>query len=270
MTLENTAIPGADPGTGGNPSDSPTDDKGQKASDTPTDEQDLGDDGKPLPFDQNPKWKSARQAEKTLNKLLEDNDVESIDDLVELVQSGRKVVGKVDPDSLDEIIDKASTLDRYNEHWNRERELEAEENEDPDERSERLRRENEQLKRERAMRKAAEDNKRALETFEGQIKSGVSEALPDAPAGQVSFIEEFLTIGNPAVDVDITNKVAVNKAIRDGIKKVEKFKQQIIKDYLAGKEKIIDVKPVDAGGITQPGEVKTLKDARKAFLGMFK
>lgn len=272
MADENTAIPGADPGQdGGKVSDSPTDnDEGKDASGAPSpEEEELDDNGKPLPFDKHPKWKSARAAERSLQKLMADNDVEDLDDLIDLVNSGRKVIGKVDPDSLDDIIDKASTLARYEEYWERQKEEEQRASEEPEETAERLARENAALKAERARLKAIEDNKKAIDTYDSTIMRGIKEALPNLPHTQEKFLAEFLGVGNPAVEVEITNKAAVTKVMRDGVKKFERFKQQVIKDYLEGKEKIPDVKPIDTGSVPGAGEVKTLKDARRTFLSLF-
>jgi hypothetical protein len=268
---EKTAAPGSDPGTGGKGPDTPTgDDEGKKALGTPSpDEVELDENGKPLPFDKHPKWIAARQAEKKLQALMGDNDVETIEDLVELVQSGRKVIGKVNLDSLDTILEESATLRKYQEYWERQKEAERTEGEEPEDRATRLAEENAALKREKAQQVAIEENKKVIETFYSTVRESIKEALPDLPKEQSKFLEEFMGVDNPAVDVDITNKVLLNKAIRNGIKTFEKFKSQIIKDYLAGKEKIVDVQRTDTGGVQKTGEVKTLKDARKTFLSSF-
>lgn len=269
---EGTAIPGSEPGTGGKGSDTPTDTtEGKEASGAPSpDEAELDDNGKPLPFDQHPKWKAARQAEKSLQKLMADNDVEDLDDLIDLVQSGKKVIGKIDPDGLDEIIDKASTLARYEEYWDRQKEEERMAEEEPEETAARLAKENAALKAERNRQKAIEENQKALRNYDTAVLTGIKEALPTLPPDQGKFLAEFMGVGNPALDVEITNKAAVTKVVRDGVKKFEKLKQQIIKDYLAGKDRIVDVPRIESGGVPGSGEIKTLKDARKTFLSMFK
>jgi hypothetical protein len=267
MADENTAIgTGAEPvvETHGDDSSLSTDKGAQGTGSQPEEDEKL------IPFGEDPRWKSARQAEKTLQKLMADNEVDDPDDLLDLVQSGKKVVGKVDPDELDTLIEKASTLARYQEFWDRQKEEELLANEEPNETAERLKQENAALKAEKAQQKAIAANQAALKEYDTIVLSGIKDALPELPDTQRHFLSEFLGVGNPAVEVDITNKSAVSKVVKDGVKKFEKFKQQIIKDYLAGKEKIPDVQKLESGGVPATGEVKTLKDARKAFLGMFK
>lgn len=264
-----TATGVSDTSQGAQGSDSPTDDQGQDASASPTDDIDLGDDGKPLPFDKNPKWKSARLAEKNLQRLMRDNEVDDIDDLVELVSSGKKVMGKVDPDALDTIIDKAATLSRYEEYWAQQAEDARRAEEDPDATVARVTRENDELRARMNQQKAVDDNQRALSNYDSFVAAGVREVLPNIPPEQSKFLAEFLGVGNPAVEVDITNKSAVGKVVRDGVKKFEKFKQQIIKDYLAGKETVLNIPRTDTGTTSNTGEIKNLKEARKAFLAHF-
>ena len=255
---------------GGKGPDSSTGTPGAKSSETPTDEVELGDDGKPLPFDKNPKWKSARQAEKTLQRLMQANEVDSPEELEELAKTGKLVSGKVDPTYLDEIIAKAETLTKYEAHWAQQAELKRRQDEEPDQTAARLDKENADLKRQLAERDSAEGSKKVLKDFESVVTTGIKSLLPDAPKEQSEFLAEFMGVGNPAVEVDITNKAAVAKVVKEGVRKFEKFKQQIISDYLEGKEKVPVVPRTGGGAQSGTGGIKNLRDARKIFQASFK
>ena len=256
---------------GGKGPDSSTGADGAKVSDTPTDEEVVKDDtGKPLPWDQQPKWKAARAAERTLQKLMQVNDVDRPEELEELAKTGKLVSGKVDVTYLDEIIAKAETLTKYESYWAQQAEAKKRQDEEPDQTAARLDKENADLKKQLADRDSMEGNKRVLQEFEGVVITGIKSLLPDAPKEQAEFVAEFLGVGNPAVEVDITNKAAVAKVVKEGVRKFEKFKQQIIKDYLEGKENVPTVPRTEGGTQSGSGGIKNLRDARKIFQAHFK
>jgi type I site-specific restriction-modification system R (restriction) subunit len=131
---------------------------------------------KPAPFDSDPRWKSARLAEQKLQGLLKANDLEDVDDLVALVESGKKVHGKVDDlDNIEELKKKAETLDRYNAHWARQKEIERRQTEDPNETIARLERESNELKtskaRDEQTKKETEEAEKSVKFYEGEVKS---------------------------------------------------------------------------------------------------
>lgn len=230
-------------------------------------------DGKPLPFDQHPKWKSARLAEKKLTEILNANDLTDIEELVELVESGRKVKGRLaDVDALDDIIQKALTLERYETYWNEQDELKKREDEDPNDTikrlEQRLKDKDKTIEQTEKEKQDINEAKHAIKFYESEVGDIVKE-IETISKDQRPFILEFFGINNPSNEIDITDKKAIKRIVSDGVKKLETFKQQIIKDYLSGKEAIPRISSASVGG--EPGKPKVMmKDARKALSEYFK
>lgn len=236
-------------------------------------ETELDENGKPLPFDQHPKWKSARQAEKKLQQIMSDNEVDSLEELTELIASGRKVTGKIsDLENIDELITKAQKLDEWVDYYNRQAELAREQEETPEETADRLRRENAELKsrqRQQAEQKRLErENEMALNGYLKSVKEAVEDTFTDLPKEQRAFVAEFFGVDNPFTVIDIADKKAVRKMVGDGSKKIKTFiegvRTQAVKDYIAGKMKIPHTTSTGEGSGPLPEKIN-LKTAR-AFL----
>lgn len=222
-----------------------------------------------LPWDKDPRWKSARTAEKKLNELLKANGLEDSDDLVELVNSGKRVKGKLtDIDQLDRILEKASTLDKYEAYWKEQEEHVKRGEETPDQTITRLTRE---IKKREAMEarkrqesEHVENTKKAITNYEREVQSLVSEM--EIPKEQRAFMSEFLGVQNPCNDIDITDRKAVKKLVSDAVKKKEAYDQAVIKAYLDSKTNIPKV-AATGGAQTDTTKPKImLKDARRMFL----
>lgn len=255
----NTEIAGAAPADTGKLPDSPTG-AGEKSETTPTEEK--------LPFDQHPKWKEARTAAKKLNELLKANDLDDPDDLADLVARGKAVKGKIaDLNQIDTLIQKSEKLDKYEAFWKDQEEKKRRETEDPDQTIARLEaalkeKHNFDQKRE-AQRKQAEQAKAAISSFERDVVDQIKEM--DIPKEQTGFIKEFFGVGNPANEIDITDRKAVKRLVAEGLKKKEAYDQAVISAYLGKKESIPKVAP-GGGAVTEPAKPKImLKDARKAL-----
>lgn len=263
--IEETARAASDAAQGGKTLDSSTGDKGaDKGADPNAPE--LGDDGKPLPYDKDPKWKAARAAEKTLQSMMKANDVETPEELAELLTSGKAIAGKLDPKDLDTIIEKANTLTKFEKVWAAQEEARKREGESAEETAERLTKEKEALVRQMEQRDSIEGDQKVLKAYNDTVHSGINVAFPDLPDYQKEYISKFLGVDNPAVVVELHDKAAVNKVVRDGIKEFDRFKQRIIKDYLDGKEKVLTVPRTGGGADTGSQQPRTtLKTARQAL-----
>lgn len=272
MADEKTAIPGSEPGKEGQKPDSPTGDnkdvKNLEANADSSPEVVLDAAGKPLPWNEQPKWKAARQAEKTLQTLLKANDLENVDDLIELLESGKVVKGKLsDLNQLDELTAKAAKLDQYEEYWKQQEEHQRRDGETPEETIKRLDRELKAKNNAEARKKAEQaeqvEAKKALENFDREVKT-LADGL-DIPKEHQGLFLELCGVGNQANDIDITDRRAIKRMVADSHKKYEALKQVIIADYLKGKEAI---PKVGAGSGAAPAENKPkimLKDARKGL-----
>lgn len=234
--------------------------KDEKGSESSTDEK--------LPFDQHPKWKEARTAAKKLSDLLKANELEDPDDLTELVQRGKAVKGKLaDLNDLDAIIEKANKLDKYEAYWKDQEERKRRTNEDPEQTiarlTDELKKRDEFNQRKEAQKRQAEDAHRAIQSFEQEVTGLVKEL--EVPKEQQGFVLEFFGVGNPANDIDITDRKAIKKLITDGIKKKEAYDQAVIASYLKGKDAIPKVGSTAGATVTESKPKIMLADARKIF-----
>ncbi len=265
---------GEEPGTKGTAtSGSEPEDKGAGSGVSPAGtDVELDEDGKPLPFNQHPKWKSARLAEKKLNEILEANDLSDLDDLVELVNSGKAVKGKVgDVSVLDEIIEKALTLEKYEAYWEEQEALKRKQSENPEDTIKRLEQElKERDKKDRQIEegtKEVREAKEAIKFYETEI-SDLLDGIENISKEQRLFVLEFFGVNNLSNEIDITDRKAIKGLVSGGIKKFEALKQQIIKDYLAGKEAVPRMGSAATGGETE--KRINLKDARKALRELYR
>lgn len=222
---------------------------------------------KPAPYDQDPKWLAARAAEKSLQEILSDNDIESVDDLKVMLKNGMTISDVVGDRDAKQLIQDADTLKRYNEHWAEQERLKEEEDLDPDERAEKYKKELDDHKRDQASEKAESERvktgKAAINDFNSSIESVIEGQSLDGESAEIAKI--FLGVNNPFNEVDIFDKKAVKTMATTGIEKFTKFlagfKQAAIDEYAAGKSKIIPITPTDAPKVPGVEKKKLPKDA---------
>jgi hypothetical protein len=271
MPEPTTAIVGAEP------TDTTAVTGAEPVKDANVDSSTTADKEKPIPFDKDPRWKSARLVEQKVEGLLKANALEDLDDLVALVESGKKVHGKIeDLDKIDEIIKKAKIYDKYEARIRLEKENARKQQEDPNETIARLERENAEIKsaktREQQAQKQAEDAQKAVTFYEGEVKAIIGDMELSEP--EKEFLAWSLGVGNECNEIQVTDKKAIKKVVNSGMKKyndlVKGIKEEGIKSYLAGKEKI---PIVPSGGQTPISEtkttLKTANDRLKVFQEMF-
>ena len=240
--------------------------------DSPPDK-DAKPDSSPEPWHKDPRFKNDLGLLKAAKSLMEKNGLESVDDLVELAESGKKVKGKqVDLDRLEEIQAKAEKLDKYEAYWKDQEERKKRETEYPEQTIARL---EEQLKKKEAADKHKEESRKqqeaaqqALKNYDREVQSLVKEM--ELSKEQQSFAMEFMGVNNPFNEIDITDRKAINKMVADQKKKLESFKQSVIQDYIKGKEGIPKVGSTAAAApVKDKSKINNLAEARKAALGLF-
>jgi hypothetical protein len=140
-----------------------------------------------VPWNKDPRWVKWQEEKKTLqpladkvNNLLKANNLDDIEDLVDLVDSGKKVKGKpIDLNAIDEIVAKAQKLDRYEAYWRDQEERKRREGELPDETIARLERElkgREAAERQKeAIRHEQDAARRAIESYEREVQYLIGE-----------------------------------------------------------------------------------------------
>lgn len=232
---------------------------------------------KPIPFDQDPRWKSARLAEQKLESILKANNLEDVDDLAALVASGRKVHGKqIDLDNLDKIVEDSKTLNKYQKIWAQEDEKKRRMQEDPDQTIVRLERKAAALQeakdREEQEKKQDGETQKAIAFYEGEVKSLIE--TTDLSASEKEFVSWSLGVGNDIPFNECTDKKQIKKVVNSGLKKytdlVKEIRQQGIQDYLAGKEKIpIVPSGGDSPATASPEKPKSLRALREQFKEAF-
>ncbi len=229
-----------------------------------------------LPWHKDPRFQKENEQRKELIKshekvtaIMKDNEVETIEDLIDLVESGKKVVGKIsDIEDIDELIAKAQKLDEWTAFYAKKAEQEREEGETPEQTIARLKKEKTALEQARAKDGEAREGAELLRSFSSTVESTVKEVFEDLPETQKQFITEFFGVNNPFAVIDIGDKRAVKKMVTEGKKKFESFKKgiedQAIKDYVAGKKAIPTV--ASTGASTTPKTIrKTMATARAAM-----
>jgi hypothetical protein len=265
MPEEKTVVAGAesaDKTTVADPSTAA--DKGEKKADPPAEGE--------QPWHKDPRFKQDLGLLKAAKSLMEKNSIDSIEDLVELAESGKKVRGKqVDLDRLDEIAEKAAKLDKYEAYWRDQEEKNKRSGETVEEtlaRTEHQLRQRDAAEHAReAKRQQAETAKRAIHDYESEVKSLIEEL--EMPKEQRGFVTEFFGVGNPFNDIDITDKKAVKRLVTDGLKKKEAYDQAVIAAYLKTKGEIPKVGSATGAVTTETKSKIMLKDARKLFLEQF-
>jgi hypothetical protein len=257
---EKTAIPGSDPGDEGRHESGAGPDSGQGEESRTSGEE-------ALPFDKHPKWIAARQAEKSLQEIMEANEVDTPEELNALIESGTAVLGKgIDPEQIDELLAKAKERDDWVRYHEQQAELRRTEEETPEQTSDRLRRENARLKAEHEASRQAESSDRLLKSYDKAVLSAVDEALGHEVSKEVkAFYAEFMGVNNPFASIDISDKRQVQKMTKDNLKKLEAFKQLVIKEHAEGKLKIPPVSPATTATTTASPKID-MRTARKALL----
>lgn len=203
-------------------------------------------------------------AQKSLDGLLEKHGFETVDEVIDALESGSTLAKKLGDKDLDAIIKAADTLEGYEAIWAADEAKIKKEDETDDDRIAILEKEikafkDEQLKKE-ATSKAAKESQAALEAYEATVANTAKES--DIPEGQLPFFKEFMGINNPVLDIELDDKAAVRKVMKNQSKKYNDFVQTIIKGYTDGKIKLVEIKPAEPVVPDKP-EAKNLKEARK-------
>ena len=234
--------PPAEPGEG-QQSDSPTDTKEASESDSSTDTE-QSDDQKPPPYDQDPKWKAARAAEKRLQDLMEKHGIDDPEDLESLLEEGTTLKEKLGDRDAERLLQDSDELRKAKEQWDEQQRLEAEENETPEDTIRRLKMANEQLannlKQQSADQKAYEDSLEVLDNFNNSVTKMVESSGLEGP--EAEMLSLTLGLNNPINNIDIADPKAVKQTANETIKRfseaVKAIKQSAIDSYSQGREVI--------------------------------
>jgi len=235
-------------------SDSPTEsleEKVLKQAAEKTDESAASEKGKekPLPFDQNPKWKKARAAEARVDKIIEKYGYDDIDELEAALDEGNTISELIGKRDAKKLIEDSQTLEKYREYWEEQKLKEQEAEETPDERADRLAKELRSLKQQTDEKEKTAKEKKALAAalvdYENVVENIVGQQKFSKEEAEMASL--LLGVKNPFNVIDIEDKLAVKKMAKENTAKfktfVDKIRQEAIDEYSKGKSKFIPISP---------------------------
>lgn len=239
---------------------------------TPADTKTKGEEGKdgekPLPYDNDPKWKAARAAQKTLDEILERNGLESTEDLqdaIEQLKEGESIKDLLGDADVKELLKADKELKDIKAYWAEQDETRRRDEEDPQDTIKRLEGRvkslQDNISTKEADRQAYEESQKALNNFNSTVESLVDgvEGLDDTERGLLGVM---MGLDNPMDTIDISDTRAVKATAAKGIKAFKDFlanyKQKTIDEYAKGQS---DITAIPKGDGT-PG----VKSAKKKQL----
>jgi len=226
-----------------------TDESGKKAG--------VEGDTKPLPYDQDPKWKAARAAQAKFESILEKHGIDA-DDLDALLESGSSVAdilgtrdAKALTSTLTQLKKDAEYLKEVKAYWAEQKELKQKDELTPEQRAEMSESKLKAYEKEQAARKARaaeEANVRtALKGYTEQVDKMVESTGLEGEDATIAKL--FLGVDNPFNEVDITDRKAVREMAKTNAAKFKTFldgvRQKAVDEYAKGKSKIVPISKVE-------------------------
>lgn len=251
------ADPGSDPGK-------VADDPGAKAALDAAKEKD-----KPPPFDQDPRWKSAREAEKNLQSLMTAIGAESVEELLDIADLGKELRTQgIDESKIEKALAAQKEYERVQAYWAEQEDKQRLESELPADRENRLAAENAALKREKKeeeeRRKRGREREKIASDFDTEVKRLV-QSDATIPDNEKAFYWKFCGVDNPTSNIDIASKEAIRKAIPSVAKLLKDFKDVILENAAKSKSSIPRVPGAGAPADSGAPQIKNLKEARATF-----
>jgi len=201
----------------------------------------------------------------TMQDLLDEHDIDSPEDLKELVKNLATLKDKMGDVDLEELKSNSVLLKRYQKAWAQEESNKKEDSETPEETIARLKRENKEIESkhdaDNRKQREAHESTILLKDFSNSVKSAIK-ADKDFPAEYHDILTEFLGVDNEINEIDLDDKAGIKRVAKAAAKKILAHNQAVIKRYLAGKSKISKIS-TSSGGPTLDAPVKiTPKNAR--------
>jgi len=209
----------------------------------------------------------AGDAQSGIESILEKHNFSSVEDLESALESGTTLQDLIGDRDAVKLVRDAETLQTYEKTWAKEDRAKLQDEETPEETIARLTTElsktNESLANRGRADQDAERQEKQIKAFKKVISGEVDKE--DFPKEMEKFLGIFTGLKHPANKVKLDDLAGAKSMAKSQVKLLKDLEQIVIRRYLDGKAKIIDVEetaatdvPVDKG---KP--VKTLKDARK-------
>ena len=221
------------------------------------------------PFDQDPRWKSAREAEKNLQSLQTALGVETVEELLELADLGSKLREEgVDDKKIKGALEAQKEYDRVKAYWAEQEEKERLLTETPDEKERRLEAKERKLRdkeqEDERRKKHLEDGEKVAKNYDAEVTRLVT-ADASIPENERNFYSFFLGVNNPSSNINISSKEAIKGAYSEAVKVLKDFKDTILENAAKGKGAIPRVPGSQTPGDLPPPQVKNLAEARKTM-----
>lgn len=236
-------------------------DTGAKVTDSPSVD-DKGDETKPPPYDQDPKWKAARAAEKRMTDIMDKHGITDPDELETLLEEGTNIKELLGDRDAAQLVKDSDYLGQVQDYWAEQEALKQYEDESPEDSIKRLQEENRRLRTDTqskdADRKALMDSQTTLSNFEADV-SALIDSVEGLDEPSKEMLNLMLGVDNPINEIDISKRGDVRKAGKAGIEKFNTFvktiEQQAIDKYAAGKSEVVPISK-GAGSEAAPAVVK--------------
>lgn len=223
-------------------------------------------------FDKHPDWRSMKDTKDAISEVMERHGYLNVEEAIAELDSGKTLLdllGTSDAGYVQELIDKAKTLDQYEEYWRQQKSLKLEEGETQEETIARLKKEKTEL--ETARRddaKAFQDSKandENIKVFNSEISNLVSgvENLSDNARG---FLKTHLGVDNPMDEIDIRDKKTVRATAQQLIsgftELLKSERQAAVDEYAKGDSKLTPTPKPEGAGDDASVQKKTGIDAK--------
>lgn len=202
-----------------------------------------------------------------LDRLLSEKGFDSMEELEEALERGTELTKEIGDRDLKDILEKAATLEHYEEQWKIKDEQTLKETEEPEETVKRLEK---ALKDEQSKTKLRDDERRRqveaqanVTKYDKLVRTEIA-GITDIPAEHRPVVEMLMGVNNPAIDIDIADTRAVKKMVKDIGKKVSGFEQAVIKRYRDGKVDVPVITKTDpAPSDLKENQPKNIREATK-------
>ena len=219
--------------------------------------------------------KIAQKDQQFLKDTLDTYGLDSPEDLESFLENLTSLKGKVADRNLDELIEKAETLEKYQEYWAAQEANKLKDEEDPDETVARLEKELKAIKssktQEEQGRKQAEIAEKSIKEFNSEIRTFLTKQ-EHVPKEYAPFISMLMGVDNPSNEVNLDSKPEIRKMAKSMLKKVEQFEQLVIKRFKDGKTKIPAMSETEtpAPDDSRGKKIMNLAEAKKSAFAQLK
>lgn len=210
-----------------------------------------------------------------VDKILDELGYDSLEDLTSTHKGILELKALMGERDANAVIKDYEEYQRVKDYWAKEEERKKRADEEPEDTVKRLEKEKQELEktirerekqenRQKAEKQQAEEAEKALKRFESTVTSEIS-STSDIPEEYVPYLKEFMGVGSPANEIDITSKLETKNMAKSQIKRFRELEQLIIKRYKDGKTDLPPITPTDAGQapVKAKAKVETLKQAKE-------